>query len=228
MNLTVKMTDTEKIFGWVLLALHLLFLPYIILLICMLFSVELTNATLNIAVFITAFVLTVSIFFRFLWRNLQIFLQNKKKCIYAALGGFGIYYVANIFVGIIIQNLSPSYTNANDANIQQMTTGYYGMILFCTVVLVPVTEEVLYRGMLFGLIRQKSRVLAYVLSVLIFAAIHVIGYIGQLTPLQIFLAILQYIPASISLAYAYEVADSIWAPILIHSFINLIGMLAMR
>lgn len=228
MNITVKMKRWEKILGWVLLALHLLFLSLIIELVCFFFSIRLNNSVLNIINFIAAWVLTVAIFHRFLWENLKTFRRDLKNSLYAALGGFGLYYVLNIFVNIIIINLAPDYSNVNDANIQQMSQGYYWIMTFCTVVLVPVTEEVLYRGMIFGLVWHKNRILAYVVSALVFAAIHMIGYIGNAPATDLVIGLFQYLPACIGLAYAYEKADSLWAPILVHGFVNLIGMLAMR
>jgi len=222
------MTDTQKILGWVLLALHLLFLPYIILLVCRLCSVPLNGSTLNIATFVTAFVLTLGVFLPFLRKNLQIFLADPKKHLLDAWVGFALYYTTSVLVNVLVQIVSPEFSNANDANIAQLSDGYYGAMLFCTVVLVPVTEEVLYRGMLFGLLWHKNRILAYTVSVFVFAAIHVVGYLGQLSPLQILLSLLQYMPAAACLAYAYEKTDSIVTPILIHSVVNLISMLAMR
>ena len=46
--------------------------------------------------------------------------------------------------------------------------------------------------------------------------------------LELFLSFLQYVPAGLCLAWSYEKADSIWAPILIHIAVNQMGNLAMR
>lgn len=228
MNITVTMKPWEKILGWVLLALHLLFLPLIIELVCFFFSIELSLSVLNIVNFIAAWVITVTIFHRFLWENLKNFRKDIKNSLYAALGGFGLFYVLNIFVNIIIMNLAPDFSNVNDDNIQQLSQGYYWIMTFCTVLLVPLTEEVLYRGMIFGLVWHKNRILGYVVSALVFAAIHMVGYIGTVPAVELVIGFFQYLPACIGLAYAYEKADSIWAPILVHCTVNLIGMLAMR
>ena len=106
-----------------------------------------------------------------------------------------------------------------------MAQYYYFPLLICTVLLVPVTEEVIYRGVLFQIVYHKNRILAYVLTTVIFAAIHIVGYIGYEDPFNLFIAFHQYLPAGIALAFAYEMSDSIWAPIIIHSTINLIAML---
>ena len=45
---------------------------------------------------------------------------------------------------------------------------------------------------------------------------------------MLFLCLLQYVPAGISLAASYEYSGNIVTPILIHTAVNAVGMLAMR
>ncbi len=228
MNISVKMRPWEKVLGWILLVLHVLVLPVLIELTCYLLNIPITTGELNIIFFVTAFLLTLLFFGRFLWENLKNFKQDLKKSLYAALGGFGIYYVLNIVVNIVIMNLMPDYSNVNNDNIAELTTVYYIPMLLCTVFLVPVTEEVLYRGMLFGLLWHKNRYLAYFVSTLVFSLIHMVGYIGKAPISYLLIGLFQYVPATIGMGYAYEKADSIIAPMLIHMFVNLLGMIAMR
>ena len=69
----------------------------------------------------------------------------------------------------------------------------------------------------------ESKLLAYALSTVIFAMIHISGYIGIYDAKLLFCCFLQYIPAGLCLAWAYARADSIFAPILMHMAINVIG-----
>jgi membrane protease YdiL (CAAX protease family) len=110
-----------------------------------------------------------------------------------------------------------------------MTEFNYPLMLLNTVILVPITEEVFYRGVIFGSLDKTNRLLAYVVSVLVFSAIHVVGYIGSDTSaFWVVISLLQYIPASICLAWTYAQTDSIFTPTLIHMAINLLAMLSMR
>ena len=90
------------------------------------------------------------------------------------------------------------------------------------------TEESLFRGLIFSSIHKKRRILAYTISALAFAALHVVGYLGTVPAWQLGLSLLQYLPAGIALAWAYERADSIWASIVLHMAINALSMLALR
>ena len=67
----------------------------------------------------------------------------------------------------------------------------------------------------------------YILSALVFCAIHVISYIGSADPLTLVLCFVQYLPASLCLAWAYTEADNIFAPILIHIAVNTMSILAL-
>ena len=96
------------------------------------------------------------------------------------------------------------------------------------VILAPITEELIYRGVIFGSIHSHSRFAAYAVSCIVFSAVHVVGYIGTADLTTLGLCLLQYLPAGFALALAYECSDSIFTPILIHMTVNLIGISAMR
>ena len=128
----------------------------------------------------------------------------------------------------LILRISPDFINVNDATVIALFDEHPALMTVATVLLVPITEETLYRGLLFQGFQRKSRVLAYCLSAGIFSAIHVMGYVGQYDMLTLGLMLLQYLPAGIALAWAYEKADTIVAPILIHIIINLISITALR
>ena len=116
----------------------------------------------------------------------------------------------------------------NDESIGQLMEENTGLIQFGAVLLVPITEELLYRGLVFGSFYKRKPLAGYLISMTAFAALHVVGYVTMYEPLHLMLCFLQYLPAGFCLAWAYARADSIWAPILIHIAINQIGTAAMR
>ena len=96
-----------------------------------------------------------------------------------------------------------------------------------TVVFVPFAEEALHRGLIFGCLYQKSHVAGYLLSICIFAAVHIVGYVGTYSPLHLMLAFMQYVPAGLALCWAYRKSGSIFASMLIHAMINAVGLFAL-
>ena len=109
-----------------------------------------------------------------------------------------------------------------------MADQHYLLMTLGTVLLVPITEETLYRGLIFGTIYRKNAVLGYILSAFIFSAVHVVGYIGLQNTTELLISFVQYLPAGLALGWAYARSGTIWTPILIHAAVNWIGMAAMR
>ena len=70
--------------------------------------------------------------------------------------------------------------------------------------------------------------MAYAVSILAFAIIHILGYIGFYSPIEIVMAVLQYLPAGIWLAWSYTKAGTVFAPILVHAAINYLSLRALR
>jgi membrane protease YdiL (CAAX protease family) len=91
-----------------------------------------------------------------------------------------------------------------------------------------VAEESLHRGLIFGSLYVKSHMAAYILSTMIFAAVHVMGYVGIYSARDTALAFVQYIPAGLALAWAYRKSGSIFAPMLMHATINCVSLFALR
>ena len=109
-----------------------------------------------------------------------------------------------------------------------MVSGNFLIMAVGSVLFVPMAEELIHRGLIFGTCARHNRFLAYALSTAFFAAIHVVGYIGICTERDLILAFVQYLPAGLILAWAYERSGTIFAPIAIHMVINAMGIWAMR
>ena len=152
MMITVRMSVWEKILGWIMIAAHLLFLGLLVEILFVTMGWDTTSAAgqteLNIAYFIIGWLLTGAVFFHFLIRNFKTFLRSIKKSFLGVLAGGAALMVLNMAVNLLITNLLPDFSNANDANLEQMgqVSGlHHTLMLICTAFLVPVTEECLYR-----------------------------------------------------------------------------------
>lgn len=222
------MRKYEKTLGWIFLAMTPLGLPMLLTYLCQLLPVQPDGAQLNVLAFAVNFVLTLLIFHRFLWQNAKQALGRPFRTLLWMGIGFAAYNIGTYLVAMLTTLLVPDFANANDASIMGMLQEHFWPMAICVVILVPVTEETLYRGLVFGSLRKHSRWLAYVGSVCAFSALHVVGYIGTMPQLHLLISFLQYLPGGIALALAYDKTDSIWANILIHSAINLLAILTMR
>jgi len=219
------MNRDEVNMGWLFLAVQVLFLPLLLVAVNGVLGLGLTDAELNFTMFCINLLLTLAIFHSFLWQSLKVFVANPWRNLRFAVWGFGLYYLATLLLGLLIGYLFPDFTNVNDENILSMAENQRTLMTVGLVLMVPVTEETLYRGLIFRGLHSKSRLLAYLVSVLVFAAIHVVGYIGTVPWQTLAIAFVQYLPAGLALAWAYERTDSIWTSILIHMTVNQIAMM---
>ena len=226
--LSVTMTKAEKLAGWIYYPIQLLVLPFVITLVNFLCGNPLSESWLNVVYFIINFLAVAVIFRRYLLENLRIAVENPFRCLRSAAVGIVAYWLLSYVVQIFIIVVRPDFFNVNDAYISDMVQENYTFLAFGTVLLVPVAEEALYRGLIFGQIYNRNRLAAYIISSVVFAAIHVISYIGLYEPIHLMLCLLQYLPAGLCLGWAYANSDTIWAPILMHITINQISILSMR
>ena len=228
MKLSISMTRREKMLGAGFLPVSIFALPFAFGILSELLPRPLTDTEVNLLYFFLNFLCVTVIFRRFLQNSLKKLLTAPLRCLRWGLLGLAIYYPVTKLLSEGIYAISPDFSNVNDGAIAQMAQTYTLLMGLSTGVLVPVYEEVLYRGLIFQGLHQKSRALAYCVSVMVFAFIHIMGYVGLYDGLTLLLCFAQYVPAGIILAYAYERTDTVVTPILMHIIINQISLLAMR
>lgn len=221
-------THKETLTGFGYLFFQLLVLPSILYMGNDQLQRPLTEAELNFVFYFLNFLAMLVIFHDFLGRSFAQALRHPINLIEAVILGFVAFYAARYLTESLIRILLPGYSNYNDSSIAAMKQTNAFLMLIGTVVLVPPFEECIYRGLIFRNLYGKNHLVAYVISILAFSMIHILGYIGQYAPLELFMAFLQYLPAGLCLAWSYVRGDTIFAPILIHAAVNYITINGMR
>ena len=227
-RLSISLLQKEQRSGWVYLLLYTFILPNILSYVNLLLPHPLTEAKLNFLYFLINFISIIIIGWRFLYASTQMALKAPFRVLRPAFYGLVLYFLATFLLSKLILSIRPDFSNINDNSIAAMTQDNFTLISIGTVLLVPPVEEFLYRGLIFGLLYNRSKLMGFLVSIVLFAAIHVLGYIGSFDTALLGLCFLQYLPAGLFLGWAYAKADNIWAPILMHITINQIGMQTMR
>ena len=227
-TLYISMSHTEKIFGWLYMAFSLLALPNLLNWFNAQLADPLDESTLNFVFYLTNFLFICGIFRTFLRASLVAAWRDIWNFIQAVVLGYVAYWVASEVMEFIMSYLLPGFSNINDAAITELARANYTLMLIGVVFLVPLTEEMLYRGLIFRNLWQSSKVAAYLLSMAAFAAIHVLGYIGSEDITTLLICFLQYLPAGLCLAWTYTKADNIFAPTVVHAIVNAISIGALR
>ena len=221
-------SSRETVSGFCYLAFQLLLLPSLLYFINGNLSQPLKEAELNFVYYLTNFIAMLVIFHDFLSRSLSQAFQHPIVLCEAVILGFVAYYACFHVSDRLVSLLVPSFSNYNDEAIFEMSRGNSFLMLIGTVILVPPFEECLFRGLIFRSLYGKSRWVAYTVSILAFAMVHILGFWGSYSPLEILFAVLQYLPAGLCLAWSYAKAGNIFAPILIHAAVNYITVNGLR
>ena len=221
-------SSRETLAGVVYVVLQLFVLPNLLYWVNDRLANPLSEAEVNFSFYLINFMMMLLIFHDFLGRSARHVVQHPADFCQAVILGFVAYYACSYAANQIIRLLLPAFTNYNDEAIAAMDAGNSFLVFIGTVILVPPFEECIYRGMIFRNLYKKSPWAAYLISMVLFAAIHILGYIRVYTPLELTLAVLQYLPAGLCLAWCYIKGGSVFAPIAVHAAINYISIQALR
>ncbi len=214
------LSGQETVAGFAYLAFQFLLLPTLLTWGNAQLAQPLNAGELNFVFYLVNFIAVLLIFHGFLGSSLQQAGQHPAMFLQAVILGLAAYFACSYATDRVISLLVPSFSNYNDEAIFAMSKNSRFLMTVGTVILVPPVEECFYRGLIFRNLYGKSRRAAYIVSILAFSCIHILGYIGTYTPLELLMAVLQYLPAGLCLAWSYTKADTIFAPIVIHAAVN--------
>lgn len=153
----VSMRRGEIIGGIIWLVIYGFFMGDILLLGLGTLGISCTMAQLNALFFLCNFMITALVFWRFLTRNLTLVPENLLRLLKAMLVGFCIYWLLQVGVGIIGDLLSGNIDVPNDDTIASIADENYRIMWAGAVLLAPMVEETLVRGLVFGNARQLNR-----------------------------------------------------------------------
>ncbi len=223
-----QLSRNEVIAGWSYYAFSMLALPIVLQYANAALDYPLNEAKLNFVFYAANFAAVIMIFRRLLKLNLQIAVRRFFPVLWYALLGYLGYSALTGILTNLIQILVPGFANVNDMSIAAMADKELTLMAIGTVFLVPVAEELFYRGLMLRHLAGKSRILAYCVSMGVFALVHVVGYIGVYSPMTLLLCFIQYLPAGYCLAWCYSSTGTIITPILMHMVVNAYGLANLR
>lgn len=228
---TTYMTCGEQIAGVVFFVIYLLVLPFVTNplfdLAGRLLAVSISAAMRDVLYYYILFAVTIIIFHGFLARTSRHLMDNLGgACKTAAAGLVGLYGL-NELVYRLTNLIFTNRTNLNDTTISAQIDDAPHMTLLIVIFLAPFVEEVLFRGLMFGNLKSRSRALAYVVSCLLFALLHVWQFAVVKQDVTYFLLMIQYLVPGLVLAWAYDHSGTLWASIGLHAAVNALSVWAM-
>lgn len=217
-NWKLNMTASEKQRGLVFILLYVLVFPRLSEWLQRRFAQEdellLTQA--NVIYYGILFALALLAFWSFLKQDFSGLLDWLPENLTAVVGGVVLAGALRLGLGFLplpVEDPIP-LQYAEQFRISPAPT------LVLIFLLIPLVEEVVYRGYIYGHLREYSRPLAMTVSIALYALSCVWRYALELgDPRYLLLAIL-YLPMSAALTLCYENAGSVWGCTMLHAGLN--------
>lgn len=218
-----RLTKREKLTALLYLPVHLLLLP--LALAFLLRNRGLDEAELNFLVCAVGASFLLAALWNMFRRDYDALCDQFGTVIFQVLGGYLITMGANTLLAMLLMEITGEL-NPNNVAVAEAAEQNSAAMTAAAVFLTPIVEETIFRAGVFGTLREKNRTVAYVVSILLFALFHVLGYVLE-NPLYL-IYLIQYLPASFLLCRCYEQTGSIWTPIFLHMLINAVSMGALE
>ncbi len=215
-----QMTGTQTALGWIYLLLHVAALPLLLGLLQIVLPEPLPEAQLDLIYYVIGVLFCLTVMFSFLRRSFDRLADNLRLCLMTILLALLLDYALSGVAALVLLLVDGVLNNPNNENVMNLASQDIGTVKAIAIFLAPIVEETLFRGVLFGSVRQRSRAWAYVVSAAAFSLYHVWQYAVAYADATQLLYALQYIPVSFALAWAYERSGSIWTNIFFHMGFN--------
>jgi len=182
----------------------------------------------NFLYYLISFLSVALIFRRYLLGALQAFRSQPLRGIGCAAAGFALNFAAVQLLTALFSAIYPDYLNQNDQTVLYTLQEAPVLMTVGVTLLVPVTEETLFRGLIFRTLYDRSPAAACLISIAAFSLIHVMGYIGKADTVMLLLSFVQYLPAGLCLCLVYRYGGTLLSSIVLHAAINAAAILTMR
>ena len=193
------------------------------------FAAQVTGKTLTASMrdmiyYSVLFAATIVIFHGYLARTTRKLGENFALSLKTLAMGLVALYGLNELVYRLTHALVNNRTNLNNVSISAQIHASPRLTLLIVIFLAPFVEETLFRGLIFGNLKTRSRVLAYVISCLLFALLQVWQFAVVQRDMTYFLLMVQYLVPGLVLAWAYDHSGTLWTAIGLHAAANALSV----
>ena len=215
------LTRKEAILGWLFVPVFSLLVPLLLGAVVSYWPVKVPASQSSTVYYLIGWLYVLI----FLWKGLRhdwdVLWDNKLRAALAIV----LAHLLNVILSLVVALLSVTLWQDGADTFASEIPGLSGTLpegMFTPLVLLaPLAEEALFRGVVFGTLHKKSRAAAYIVSVALFA-LHSVWQTAVANPeVSVVFLCLTAVPLGISTAYCYERTQSIWVPALYRALLNL-------
>lgn len=213
-----SLSKKEFILGLCFLPVYVLVLPVLIGMLREYWPTPVSDTKITTVCCLIGFLFVLICLYRALRTDWDRLCDNKLAIVLTLVGT----HLLNMVMSMVVVLVSIAFLEDGANPYETETVKSSGGQMFAALVLLsPIAEEVLFRGVLFGAIRKKSRLAAYLVTVVLYVLIGVWQYTGSGSDTAFLFNALQGVPAAFALCWCYERTGCLWAPILYHALSNL-------
>lgn len=220
------MTKGEKIAGWIYLPIHLVLMPlFLPLVLFRLTGGQMPDGTMmNVWYYLIGVVFLFIALFHYFRESYHVFTHNMRNVLITFALGYFILIACNYALQLVMQLFGGLPTSPNDEAVDELVKVDMRRMVAAAVIMAPIVEETLFRGLIFGSLRRKHRFWAYVVSMVLFALCHVWQYAVADQSFAPLLSAFAYLPIGFVFALCYDRTGSIWTSIFFHMFYNALAL----
>lgn len=217
-----RFTRSEFYRGWVFFVLYLLVFPlftgWLQMILSQRFDFFLQAPEFSLIYYFLLLCAALLLFWSFLRQSFDILLDDLPENLTAFLVGLvggGALHVLFSCIPLPVEDPNPA----------SYSYSFYlspAATVVVLVLLMPILEEIFFRGLLFGSLRSYSRGLAFAVSILGYGLFCVLPFVWTPTgpnPAYLLL-LLRYLPTSAALTWCYDRGGSVWSAIALHMALN--------
>ncbi len=225
---TTHMNHAERLAGTIFFIVYLLVMPLladrIFAFAEVLLGTKIDTPLQNALYYYLLFAVTLVIFHSFLGLTTSRLFDSLDRSLTSLFLGLLVFYGSNELIYRLLNLFFGSRTNLNDSAIAAQVSAAPRTTALIVVLLAPFVEEVLFRGLVFGCLKEKSRAVAYAVSALLFAFLHVWTFALSAWDTGYFLLMLQYLVPGLVFAWAFDRSGTLWTSILLHAGVNALAL----
>lgn len=223
-----NLTNSERILGFCFLGVHILLLPLLMGMMKEYLPGALSDAQWETMRYLVSFVLIIACLRPMMFRDWDRFCDNKLPCMLIMVPSHLVCIGLTLAMSLVVLFLPGDPLTIYDEMLPEFVSRNSRSMLVPLVFLAPIAEETLFRGVLFGSLREKNRVLAYIVSLGVYVAFSIFPYLMHYSGLTVVFYAMDVIPFAFALTWCYERTGTVWSPVLYHALYNLVTVLMQK
>ena len=212
----------EALLGWLFVPVFTLLVPLLLGAVVSFWPMKVSDAQQSTVYYLIGFLYVLIFLRRFVMTDWLVFWDRKLLTVLTLVVAHLLNVILSFAIAVLTVALWQDGAETFAADTLPGLSGTLPEGMFTPLVLLaPLAEEVLFRGVVFGTLRKKSRAAAYIASMALFA-VYSVWQIAAANPDVSFLFLaVTTVPIGAAACFCYERTHCIWAPTLYRALLNL-------